>query len=240
MIDIVAFAGTMKECRRFRALAYTVIKNFRPLGMRCISYHHVPPFGAEDRASSIRVMATGFPDGWLERYTNRQYARLDPIPRRALHTGRVFYWSEVIAKHRANPAQRAYLDDLVEAGVGDGLAVPVFGPHGRNGYVGLGSGQPKGGFTEDQELALPVMAQIAHLRYCELLAAEAGEDITLSSRERDVLLWMTRGKSNAVIADIIDVSPNTVDTYVRRIFRKLAVADRVTASLRASALGLLD
>jgi LuxR family transcriptional regulator/LuxR family quorum-sensing system transcriptional regulator CciR len=41
------------------------------------------------------------------------------------------------------------------------------------------------------------------------------------------------------MAEILDLSPNTVDTYVRRIFRKLHVGDRVTAALRGLALGLI-
>ena len=52
--------------------------------------------------------------------------------------------------------------------------------------------------------------------------------------------WVAKGKSNSVIADIIGISPNTVDTYLRRIFEKLEVSDRVTAALRGLAIGLID
>lgn len=240
MIDILGFARTVRSCRRFRALTYISIKAFEGLGVKRISYHHLPPFGAEDRTNSLTVLSYGFPVSWMERYKNQEYAKLDPIPRRALHSGQAFYWSEALQKTKATSEEQAYFDDVQAAEVGDGLAIPVFGPHGRNAYVGLGSGLPERGFSEETALALQIMSQIAHLRYCELLAAEAGTEIVLSPRERDVLLWMSRGKSNAVIADILDVSPNTVDTYVRRLFKKLEVADRVTASLRGIALGLLD
>ncbi len=61
----------------------------------------------------------------------------------------------------------------------------------------------------------------------------------LSPREAEILQWISRGKSNSVIADILGISRHTVDTHVRRIFRKLDTSDRTTASLRAMQLGLL-
>jgi LuxR family transcriptional regulator/LuxR family quorum-sensing system transcriptional regulator CciR len=42
-----------------------------------------------------------------------------------------------------------------------------------------------------------------------------------------------------MIADKLNISANTVDTYVRRCFDKLDVRDRVTAGLRGLALGLV-
>jgi LuxR family transcriptional regulator/LuxR family quorum-sensing system transcriptional regulator CciR len=51
---------------------------------------------------------------------------------------------------------------------------------------------------------------------------------------------MARGKSNSVIADIIGVSSNTVDTHVRRIFVKLQVRDRVSAAVIATGQGLIS
>ncbi|MEM9263540.1 MAG: helix-turn-helix transcriptional regulator, partial [Pseudomonadota bacterium] len=66
------------------------------------------------------------------------------------------------------------------------------------------------------------------------------ENISLSERESQILRWVARGKSNASVSQILGISPNTVDTYMRRIYDKLDVADRVTASLRGVALGLID
>lgn len=61
----------------------------------------------------------------------------------------------------------------------------------------------------------------------------------LSPREREVLRWIANGKSNAVIAEILGISPHTVDTHNRRIFRKLGTCDRTTAAIKALDEGLL-
>ncbi|HCI62629.1 MAG TPA: LuxR family transcriptional regulator, partial [Erythrobacter sp.] len=59
-------------------------------------------------------------------------------------------------------------------------------------------------------------------------------------REREVLEWMGRGKSSVDIGTILDISPETVRTYTRRIFDKLDTNDRVTATVRALKLGLVE
>ena len=62
----------------------------------------------------------------------------------------------------------------------------------------------------------------------------------LTPREAEVLTWIARGKSNSVIADILGVSPHTVDTLVRRIYGKLEVADRTTAAIHGIGAGLIQ
>ena len=48
---------------------------------------------------------------------------------------------------------------------------------------------------------------------------------TLSSREREVLQLVAEGKSSAEIADILFLSPKTVDTYRSRLMQKLGIED---------------
>jgi DNA-binding NarL/FixJ family response regulator len=47
----------------------------------------------------------------------------------------------------------------------------------------------------------------------------------LSSRERQVLQLLVEGKSNAVIARILSLSPKTVETYRARVMQKLNIDD---------------
>ncbi|MFD0980744.1 helix-turn-helix transcriptional regulator [Tropicimonas aquimaris] len=70
-------------------------------------------------------------------------------------------------------------------------------------------------------------------------AQEAEEMPPLSPREQEILGWIASGKSNAVIAEILGISPHTVDTHNRRIFRKLGAGDRTTAAIKALDGGLL-
>ena len=61
---------------------------------------------------------------------------------------------------------------------------------------------------------------------------------TLTPREAEVLLWLARGKSNRDIAEILDLSPRTVNKHLETIFAKLGVENRASAAVLATrALG---
>ena len=61
----------------------------------------------------------------------------------------------------------------------------------------------------------------------------------LSAREHSILVLMGRGMSNKQIARDLLIAPETVKTYVKRIFVKLSAQTRAEAVCRAAALGIL-
>ncbi len=61
----------------------------------------------------------------------------------------------------------------------------------------------------------------------------------LSPRELEVLRLMSVGQSNKEIARSLGLSPDTVKDHLENLYRKLEVADRVTAAKRAQQLGLV-
>ncbi|MBX3741519.1 MAG: hypothetical protein KF712_11040 [Akkermansiaceae bacterium] len=59
------------------------------------------------------------------------------------------------------------------------------------------------------------------------------QTLGLSSREAEVLLWVSEGKSNDEIGTILGISSRTVAKHLEQIFRKINVETRVAAALRA-------
>lgn len=55
----------------------------------------------------------------------------------------------------------------------------------------------------------------------------------LSERQADVLLWLSRGKSNADIGRILNISDRTVAKHIEHIFAKLGVENRLSATRKA-------
>jgi DNA-binding NarL/FixJ family response regulator len=53
----------------------------------------------------------------------------------------------------------------------------------------------------------------------------------LTDRESEILALITQGKSNAEVATLTYLSPNTVKSYIRSIYRKIHVASRTQAVL---------
>jgi DNA-binding CsgD family transcriptional regulator len=62
--------------------------------------------------------------------------------------------------------------------------------------------------------------------------------VPLTAREREVLAWVARGKTNADIAALLWVSPATVRKHLENVFGKLGVRTRTAAV--ASFMGLIE
>ncbi|MAD45251.1 MAG: DNA-binding response regulator [Oceanospirillaceae bacterium] len=67
---------------------------------------------------------------------------------------------------------------------------------------------------------------------------ELRNEFGLTEREAEVLLWLARGKSNQEIAQILSMSPRTVNKHLEPVFRKLEVENRTSAA--ATAFGFLS
>lgn len=57
--------------------------------------------------------------------------------------------------------------------------------------------------------------------------------LALTAREADVLLWISRGKSNRDVSEILGISPRTVNKHLEQVFEKLGVENRASAAARA-------
>ncbi|HEY5208482.1 MAG TPA: response regulator transcription factor [Stellaceae bacterium] len=63
-------------------------------------------------------------------------------------------------------------------------------------------------------------------------------DGRLSEREIEILQCLTQGRSNKAIGHALDIAEATVKVHVKRILRKIAVANRTQAALWVAARGL--
>ena len=70
----------------------------------------------------------------------------------------------------------------------------------------------------------PVIARKVLNQFARVQPAQSkGEDYNLSSREKDVLQLLVKGKSYKMIADELHISYETVHSHIRRIYQKLQV-----------------
>ena len=91
-------------------------------------------------------------------------------------------------------------------------------------------------------LISPLIARQILVRFREDRTSEPPEPpahVSLSRREREVLLYITKGFTSDEIAALISVSRHTVLTYVRRIYAKLKVTSKAEAIYEARCLGIV-
>jgi len=62
----------------------------------------------------------------------------------------------------------------------------------------------------------------------------------LTARQVEILAWVQEGKTAWEIGRILGLSSRSVDSHLRRIYRKLDVGTRMQAVFRAQRLGVLQ
>ncbi len=75
---------------------------------------------------------------------------------------------------------------------------------------------------------------LSHFRVAPELAAPV-----LTERETEVLRLIAKGLTTAEVARLLNISANTVPSYVKEIYRKLNVSSRAEAALTARNMGLV-
>ena len=64
-------------------------------------------------------------------------------------------------------------------------------------------------------------------------------DVRLSAREREILLLASKGFNYPEMGKLMGISPHTVTSHVKKIYRKLAVHSRGEAVFEANRMGLI-
>ncbi|MBL6616702.1 MAG: response regulator transcription factor [Reyranella sp.] len=63
---------------------------------------------------------------------------------------------------------------------------------------------------------------------------ELRKSLGLTARESEVLSWLSKGKTNRDIAQILGLSPRTIDKHLEQIYAKLGVENRTSAAAVAA------
>lgn len=92
--------------------------------------------------------------------------------------------------------------------------------------------------AESHQLRLQYMGRLGTNEFLLRLArdtssaspAEFSQELGLTSREGEVLSWLSKGKTNRDIAQILGLSPRTVDKHLEQIYSKLGVENRTAAA----------
>src|SRR5579859_1274844 len=93
------------------------------------------------------------------------------------------------------------------------------------------SGTQAASFPENEQLQLQFMGKLGPNEFLLRLAKESSADLPaefsselgLTTREGEVLAWLSKGKTNRDIAQILGLSPRTVDKHLEQIYAKLGV-----------------
>jgi DNA-binding NarL/FixJ family response regulator len=134
------------------------------------------------------------------------------------------------------PKSAAILDRRFGVAVGGQLPLALAGQLQR---LAQGEARVKQDFADGRVefAAVATKGEERHFRLTETLEG-ADEKLLaqrhgLTEREAEVLLWISRGKANREISEILGISPRTVNKHLEQIFEKMGIENRASAAAAA-------
>jgi len=141
----------------------------------------------------------------------------------------------------ATPQAQKLLSDALSPDSDDDVVLPDPIPQwldqARKGKVGSKAAIMTA-LPGDEQLRLQYMGRLGTNEFLLRLAKDSGADapaefsseLGLTTREGEVLSWLSKGKTNRDIAQILGLSPRTVDKHLEQIYSKLGVENRTAAA----------
>ncbi|ESZ53342.1 LuxR family transcriptional regulator [Mesorhizobium sp. L103C131B0] len=186
------------------------------------------------------VVMLNYPDEWQERYFEMGYDKIDPIVKMCRKRAGAFRWSEVYNAASTTEDERRVFDEAAMFGLKSGISVPLHGPDGCFATLSFAQGDERE-FKNRTITYLELAALHFHMKVAEFANSSAIEETpSLSPREKECILWVARGKSSWEIGKILGISVDTVNFHVKNVMRKLAVASRTVAAIKAVDLGIIE
>jgi DNA-binding CsgD family transcriptional regulator len=180
-----------------------------------------------------------YPEDWMNHYFEKKYDLLDPVISYCQSKMVTFTWAEIPERMLMTRQQFQCLNLGIEAGLYNGTCTPLWGP---NQFAGIGLASAEKTDSFDGKLDL-ITAYCNHF-YIAFQRINRKKDfperqVYLTPREQEILTWAAAGKTDDEIGGILNLSEDTVDTYMRRIFKKLNANTRVMAVGKALSYGLI-
>jgi len=180
-----------------------------------------------------------YPEDWLSYYVEQDYAPIDPTLSHGVSVRNAFNWADIKRSRDLTPTQTLMMEQCNEAGLNNGVGVPLHGPLGEVYGIGLASSEKNPDLIQHLKV-LQILSTHFHVLYSGLHDDKRNASgVKLTARESEVLKWCAVGKSNWAIGEILCISEHGVDFHMRNILRKRDADTRVSAVVKALHGGLI-
>lgn len=185
------------------------------------------------------LILNNYPESWQKRYTENGYLMVDPTVKHGRQSQKPLVWTESVFADA-----RSMWEDARAHGLRFGWAQSSLDAVGVGGMLTLSRSSEALGMKEleSQELKMRWLVNVAHIALSRAFTSKQQEFQygKLTGREIEVLKWTADGKSAQDVADILNISKNTVDFHVKNAIVKLQSANKTAAVVRAAMLGMLN
>jgi len=216
------------------ALRASVGATCRELGFDFFAIVHHIRFG---RPSTDKVRLSNYPIEWIAKLREDEHFQ-EPVLKAAERASTGFLWSQLHHLLPLGERDRAYMERAAKYGLAEGFTVPNHVPGETFGSCHFAVSN-----TDTlPELSLPAVQALGSFafeaaRQIVEKSHPPSEDYVvpapLTHRQRDCVLFAARGKSDSVIADLLNIRPRTVNEHMEAAKRRYSVATRTQLIVRA-------
>jgi LuxR family transcriptional regulator, quorum-sensing system regulator CciR len=228
------FVSAAKAAESMRDLRELINLSSSELGFDYFAIVHHIRFG---RPSKDKVRLSNYPLEWLALLRQDEHFQ-EPILKAAERASTGFLWSRVEELVPLTERQRNYMKEAVHYGLAEGFTVPNHVPGETFGSchfaISRHSALPEDNLPATQSLGCFAFEAARRLLK---INQEPSENYVipapLTDRQRDCVLFAARGKSDSVIAQLLDIRPATVNEHIEAAKRRYSVATRTQLIVRA-------
>ena len=204
-------------------------------------------FGEDSQLRPHKILLMSKETRLSNHYIENKLELVNYVHKSSFKTGKILNWyqDDYVDKTDSHLLENEgflnFQKDSYVSGYTSGVVIPIFGPSMEKALLVAGVYHGYIGSDSEEAQKLKLIAYHFHDRLKEISTdIKESPSIKLSSREQEVLQWVMAGKSDSVIGDIMNISDNTVNTYLRRCYHKLGVSNRLSAVVKAVNLNLIS
>lgn len=195
-------------------------------GFTALGINGLPPPG---EGADLVILAEKVPAGFREYYTADRLYSVDHIGARARTTYEAFRFCDARYDEKDAAAHKRFLHALDTFGIGKGLVVPIGRPDNIPACLWLAGSNPD--LRDEAKRAIQLVALFAATKaYALARPPPVGPPSSaLTARERDVLRWISAGKTSWEIGSISGLSERAVNKIIADAMAKLDAVTRTQA-----------
>ncbi|WP_083338406.1 LuxR family transcriptional regulator [Ensifer sp. LCM 4579] len=193
-----------------------------------------------DLLYSPPITMLNYPNEWQKRYWDMGYDKTDPVIRKVRHRLNPLRWADVYADANTTENERRILEEASMFGLRSGITIPLPGPDDNFAIASFAK-------KANEEIPSDIITylQLSALHFHIKVNAPDGrsgiqQQCGLSLREKECILWVSRGKSSWDIGRILGISENTVNFHIKNVMHKLGCNSRTVAVVNALKCGIID
>ncbi|XYJ10279.1 autoinducer binding domain-containing protein [Telluria sp. B2] len=197
-------------------------------------------FDATDLVSG--QLLTAYPESWTRRYIEAGYVDVDPLIALCSRSPLPQLWHRLALPGDSRTG--AFFDEARQHGIAAGMTCSLIGSNGALSLLSLTLERNR---ERDRRVVERHVSQghmlISYLhesvRRLDAQGTAAPAPVRLTAREKEVLTWVSAGKTSWEIARILALAERTVVFHVDNAMKKLDTSTRTQAVAKAFSLGLI-